>query len=78
MPPHYWIVVRGSSCKQKEKDLKEALGDDGDVVHVWKGRKKQDRCYAVVAGAVEKIPGSMIVKKQSVVVEGDDDLDEAD
>lgn len=63
---------------QKKRELKRALGDHGDVVYMWKGRKRQDRCYALVAGAVERIPEDIIVDKQPVLVEDDDDLEEPD
>jgi hypothetical protein len=78
VPPHYWIVLYGSSCKRKRKEVEDALGNQGTVVRIWSGRKKQDRCYALVAGAVEKIPKKMIIRKQPLLVEDDDDLDEDD
>ncbi|MGH3047248.1 MAG: hypothetical protein ACRDNC_09640 [Gaiellaceae bacterium] len=75
MPPHYWIVFFSSDPKQKRKELEKALGRDGKVVHAWKGSKK-GRGYAVVSGAVEKIPKSKLVVKEPMLIEDDDDLED--
>jgi hypothetical protein len=74
LPPHYWLPIKSSSCTERKRQLEDILGKR-NVKKVWHGSKK-GRCYAVVCGPIDAISDDLL-DGDPVLVEEDDDLDEA-
>jgi hypothetical protein len=74
VPPHHWIPLRSSDCRQVRKNLIDAIGKDC-LVRFW-GGKKQSRCYALVSCSPGRIPQAMRAGQPVTVIVDDEELED--